>query len=642
MTFPRLQSYATANLLTSLALPPVGHLFREPRVNLGPSAGSWQYKFFLTGTTTPVDVYQDANFLTPFAPQGVVTADAFGRFPAIYLNNSVTYRVRLFNSSAVLQRTTDPYYPPMAATGSAATGLPVGLTVNGYNEVILNEASAGGTGIELTLNAPANGGPALKLQGNAPSAPMLTMDVTVTTGAQNATFSSINKPPTNLINTGTPIAVTVAPAGGAYVGGTLTANWGGPTGTLFAVILSTGQVITGCTLTNGSTVFTTPSTVISGTPTVNINVAPTPAGWLPVRCDGQPYYTPIWRNDPFTPYVFSGSSYQGQTISGNNANVGAGVWVGGGPVTLNSDGTTAIYGAGSTITPPNYFSPPQPGIGTNTWINITTTSNPSTNNFSAAVGAWTNIGAGLSVSLTSLGSGAVGVCQGTYQLSSSVTGTPVTANGTIALAPTLSLYGANGLTGANGGTGTETIPSGPYTTIIIEVWPGGGGGGGCSPNFANGGGGGASGSYSRSSYSISALGGAGKTFNVTWGNGGLAGAVNVSGGNGAASSVTAGTVAGFTTMTTNGGGGGAHGTNGSPGAGGTAGGAGTGGTLANLAGIAGGNGSGFSGGSGAHENPTVIENPSGFFFNQLGQGGFGGFSGGGNAGYIGGVLFTYI
>jgi hypothetical protein len=66
------------------------------------------------------------------------------------------------------------------------------------------------------------------------------------------------------------------PSGGTYTGGTLassnvyptgtSANWGYATNTTATIILSTGQVITGCTVTNGSSTFSTPSTVITGSP----------------------------------------------------------------------------------------------------------------------------------------------------------------------------------------------------------------------------------------------------------------------------------------------------------------------------------------------------------------------------------------
>jgi hypothetical protein len=63
---------------------------------------------------------------------------------------------------------------------------------------------------------------------------------------------------------------------GTYTGGTLaatnhypsgeSANWGYASTSTATIILSTGQTITGCTFTNGSSSFTTPSTVITGSP----------------------------------------------------------------------------------------------------------------------------------------------------------------------------------------------------------------------------------------------------------------------------------------------------------------------------------------------------------------------------------------
>ena len=66
------------------------------------------------------------------------------------------------------------------------------------------------------------------------------------------------------------------PSGSTYTGGTLSssniypsgssANWGYATNTNATIILSTGQTITGCTVTNGSSTFSTPSTNITGSP----------------------------------------------------------------------------------------------------------------------------------------------------------------------------------------------------------------------------------------------------------------------------------------------------------------------------------------------------------------------------------------
>lgn len=66
--------------------------------------------FYLTLTTTLHDVYADADLDTPL--DNPVESDADGRFPFIYMDPSVTYRVQLHDDDGVLIWDIDPYYPP--------------------------------------------------------------------------------------------------------------------------------------------------------------------------------------------------------------------------------------------------------------------------------------------------------------------------------------------------------------------------------------------------------------------------------------------------------------------------------------------------------------------------------------------------
>ncbi len=68
-------------------------------------AGSSKLKFYLTETTTPANVYADPDLSTSLG--STVTADAFGRFVAIYLDPDVTYRVRLETSLGALIQEAD-------------------------------------------------------------------------------------------------------------------------------------------------------------------------------------------------------------------------------------------------------------------------------------------------------------------------------------------------------------------------------------------------------------------------------------------------------------------------------------------------------------------------------------------------------
>lgn len=337
-----------------------------------------------------------------------------------------------------------------------------------------------------------------------------------------------------------------------------------------------------------------------------------PVAWLPIKCDGQIYYTPLWRGDTFVPIIPVTQQVLGQMISCAS-------------VTFNGDGTTTLTGTGASATPSSWYTPPVSGIGSGYWINVTKTGGTGT--FSGITpGVWTNIGAGgLQIGSTPGG----GPVSGTYQLSTSNTGSPVVANGTISctFAPVLRIY--------TSGSGVETTPIGA-TTMIVENWagggPGGGGAGSLSLDTAHGGGGGEGGGYCRSSYNISAQ--PGVTLNWSVGAGGVSPSV------GGSSSVTAGTITGFTAMNATGGNPGGNATTGLNGQGGTGGANASGGNQVNDEGQNGSNGmTNSSGGLGAPGwNGTVPGDGS-----PYGAGGKGGDQGGqtGLSGQGGAVVFYY-
>lgn len=85
-------------------------LFRLPKAvavtDAGrPYPGAKAY-FYLTGTTTPADTYEDAELTTPHA--NPVVANSAGVFPAIYLDPSVYYKLTLRRSDETLIYTVDP------------------------------------------------------------------------------------------------------------------------------------------------------------------------------------------------------------------------------------------------------------------------------------------------------------------------------------------------------------------------------------------------------------------------------------------------------------------------------------------------------------------------------------------------------
>lgn len=429
MAFPSVKSYSTLDPITSLTIPPIGAIFHTTQGDQGPARANWIYNFYLTGTGTAANVYTDGALTVPFSPTGQVTSDNYGRFPAIYLDNSVAYKVTLSNSGGGVQQTQDPYNPAMATTGFAQVAAAIGLMINTQGELTMTEAGSGGSGNELTVTAGQAG--ALKIQGITPGIATIVVDASATTGAHTATFEATNRPGNELQYT---VIATAAPSGATYTGGTLTVAFPGVTASNYTIVLSTGQVITGATFTNASTAFTTPSTAIVGTPSATFIVTFTTgaAGWLPIQCDGVLYYTPIFHGNQFTPYVFKGFTYQGQTISAAS-------------VTFNGDGSVALTGSGASATPAVYYSPPQTGIGSSTWFNPTVTNNGGLTG-ATFIGGNAGVGANLAGTWTNIGSGFLTVSAnmnstltGTYQLSTSGSGTPVVASGTI------SMVGSNGV-----------------------------------------------------------------------------------------------------------------------------------------------------------------------------------------------------
>jgi hypothetical protein len=198
--YPIVLPFSNNQPITGISSPPTGALLHVPRVDLGPSFAGAVYTFFLTGTSTPTPVYTDGALTAPFTPtSNTVTADAFGRFPAIYLDNSIAYKVTL--TATVIPggfRTTDPYNVALATTGSSSVeGIGLSGNPNTYGEYTLLTPSAGGSGVTLTLNATsANLGAALAMIGSQPGTPLLIVNNSVTTGAQTATFAATNKPGT--------------------------------------------------------------------------------------------------------------------------------------------------------------------------------------------------------------------------------------------------------------------------------------------------------------------------------------------------------------------------------------------------------------------------------------------------------------
>jgi hypothetical protein len=177
-----------------------GQLFYDPIPRplspLGVAMPGAYYNFYVSGTTTPATVYQDAALSLPYPAASlngssplftVIQADGTGAFPPIFLNPQTIYRVQLYNSTWSLIEDVDPYVPSMPVTGNGQ------LILDAQGEMTISAPLPGGTGITLTVNARA-GGTALELVGSGVGAAAIIANSTVIVGSQTATFTATNKP----------------------------------------------------------------------------------------------------------------------------------------------------------------------------------------------------------------------------------------------------------------------------------------------------------------------------------------------------------------------------------------------------------------------------------------------------------------
>jgi hypothetical protein len=177
-----------------------GQLFYDPIArplsSLGVTMPGAYYNFYVSGTTNPVQVYQDAGLTLPFpaaslngssALYTVIQADGTGAMPPMFLNPETIYRVQLYNSTWSLLEDVDPYVPSMPVTGNGQ------LVLDAQGEMTINAPVPGGSGITLTVNARASG-TALELVGSGAGSPAIIANTTVVAGTQTATFTATNKP----------------------------------------------------------------------------------------------------------------------------------------------------------------------------------------------------------------------------------------------------------------------------------------------------------------------------------------------------------------------------------------------------------------------------------------------------------------
>lgn len=149
------------------------------------------YVFSVAATTTPATVYEDGFLATPYPPQAVtgysvVTADAAGRFPGIFLDTEVLYRVQMFSQYNQLLLDVDYYAPFLTTFGVTA------LDINPVTRQLTITQRGASSGAALTVVANA-GGIALATGNNTPT-DELNISNTSLTGSQTANFTATNKP----------------------------------------------------------------------------------------------------------------------------------------------------------------------------------------------------------------------------------------------------------------------------------------------------------------------------------------------------------------------------------------------------------------------------------------------------------------
>lgn len=177
-----------------------GQLFYDPVARplsaVGVSMPGAYYNFYVSGTTNPAPVFQDAGLTLPYpaAPLNgssplfsVIQADGTGAMPPMYLNPEIIYRVQLYNSTWSLIEDVDPFVPPMPVTGNGQ------ITLDTQGEVTINAPVPGGTGITLAVTA-RSGGVAVQLTGAGAGSAAIIANTSVVAGSQTATFAATNKP----------------------------------------------------------------------------------------------------------------------------------------------------------------------------------------------------------------------------------------------------------------------------------------------------------------------------------------------------------------------------------------------------------------------------------------------------------------
>lgn len=373
-----------------------GMLFYEPQAKILNAAGRTlpllYAVFYKTGTTALAPVYADAMLFaplpqTPVGRAGVSTqvgvqADDKGRFPPIYLDPAIIYRVQMVSVNPITFAATvlqdiDPYVP--RGVGSVVTNSfrLIGAGVTGAPSVVASYTMINNA--IVVLSVPALG---TSLVGASPTFDMLGL-------------------PREII-----------PRSGAFAGNRIDASDFGRSTACFPVVRGGSNAIelwknllpggdVGWVIGNGSSrgvdqfTFIYPLDGISEIPaTTSVNVF--------------------------------GPQNQIINVAGYGTQAGTGI------IFAVFGGTLIVNGSASPV---SWYAPQTPNIGLSYFIKITRTSGPAfASRYSAVPGpnpeaGWVVLDNG--VDGVEIGSSSAGTSVGTYQLSSSNTGVPVVAQGSI-------------------------------------------------------------------------------------------------------------------------------------------------------------------------------------------------------------------
>jgi hypothetical protein len=113
-----------------------------------PASGDKLY-FYLSGGTTATPAYTSSALVTQH-PNPVV-ADSAGRFPAIYLDDSVTYRVRHTDSAGTTIADVDPYTIPVPLDAETVRDAIAAFITAGDNITITHNDAANTLEIDAAL-----------------------------------------------------------------------------------------------------------------------------------------------------------------------------------------------------------------------------------------------------------------------------------------------------------------------------------------------------------------------------------------------------------------------------------------------------------------------------------------------------------